>query len=52
MKTLMDTLYIAWIIGTKDILDALKNKNSRSNIMIMIVHGGVFLLVRRAAPLR
>ena len=36
MKTLMDTLYIAWIIGTKDILDALKNKSSRSNIIVMI----------------
>ena len=36
MKTLMDTLYIAWVIGTKDILDALKNKSSRSNILIMI----------------
>ncbi len=29
MKTLLDTLYIAWIIGTKDILDALKNKSSQ-----------------------
>ncbi len=36
MKTLMDTLYMAWIIGTKDIVDALKNKSSLSNIMIMI----------------
>ena len=36
MKTLMDTLYIAWIIGTKDILDALKNKSTRANIMLMI----------------
>jgi ABC-type Na+ efflux pump permease subunit len=36
MKTLMDTLYIAWIIGTKDILDALKNKSSRANIILMI----------------
>jgi len=36
MKTLMDTLYIAWIIGTKDILDALKNKSSRSNLILMI----------------
>ena len=36
MKILMDTLYIAWIIGTKDILDALKNKSSRANIIIMI----------------
>jgi len=36
MKTLMDTLYIAWIIGTKDILDALKNKSSRSNLIILV----------------
>lgn len=36
MNTLMDTLYNAWIIGTKDILDALRNKNSRSTIVIMI----------------
>ncbi len=36
MKTLFDTLYIAWIIGTKDILDALKNKSSRSNIVIIV----------------
>lgn len=32
----MNTLYIAWIIGTKDILDALKNKSSRTNILIML----------------
>lgn len=37
MKSLMDTLYIAWIIGTKDVLDALKHKSSRSNIIIMIL---------------
>lgn len=37
MKTLRDTLYIAWVIGTKDILDALKNKSSRANILIMIL---------------
>jgi ABC-type transport system involved in multi-copper enzyme maturation permease subunit len=36
MRNLKDTLYIAWIIGTKDILDALKNKSSRSNIIIMV----------------
>jgi ABC-2 type transport system permease protein len=36
MKAMMDTLYIAWVIGTKDILDALKNKNSRNNIFIML----------------
>jgi ABC-type Na+ efflux pump permease subunit len=36
MKTLLDTLYNAWIIGTKDILDALKNKSSRANILVML----------------
>jgi ABC-2 type transport system permease protein len=36
MKTLLDTLYMAWIIGTKDIVDALKNKNTRTNILIMV----------------
>jgi ABC-2 type transport system permease protein len=36
MKTLLDSLHIAWIIGTKDILDALKNKSSRANILIMV----------------
>jgi ABC-type transport system involved in multi-copper enzyme maturation permease subunit len=35
MKTLMDSLYNAWIIGTKDIWDALKNKRSLVNILIM-----------------
>jgi hypothetical protein len=37
MKTLFDTSYIAWIIGTKDILDAVKNKSSRSNIIIIVL---------------
>ncbi len=41
MRTLLDTLYIAWIIGMKDIQDALKNKSSRSNIIIMV--GMVFV---------
>ena len=36
MKSLLDTLYNAWIIGTKDILDALKNKNIIANILIMV----------------
>jgi ABC-type Na+ efflux pump permease subunit len=36
MKSLMSTLYMAWVIGTKDILDALKNKSLRTNILIMV----------------
>jgi ABC-type Na+ efflux pump permease subunit len=35
MNTLIDTLYIAWTIATKDILDALKNKSLRTNILLM-----------------
>lgn len=36
LKKFNDTLYIAWTIGAKDILDALKNKNARPNIIIMV----------------
>jgi len=36
MKTFLDNLYIAWAIGSKDILDALKNKNTRTNIILMM----------------
>lgn len=36
MKNLLDTLYNAWIIGSKDILEALKNKSSRANIIIIV----------------
>jgi ABC-type transport system involved in multi-copper enzyme maturation permease subunit len=40
MKTLIvslfSSLYLVWIIGTKDILDALKNKSSRTNILIIM----------------
>lgn len=37
MKTFLNGVYNAWIIGSKDILDALKNKGSRSNILIMVL---------------
>ena len=36
MKSLLDTLNIAWIIGWKDILDTLKNKSSMVNIIVMV----------------
>ncbi len=37
MKTnLMDNLYIAWAIGSKDIVDALKNKETRTNIILIM----------------
>lgn len=37
MKSIFDSLYIAWVIGTKDILDALKNKSARNNIIIILL---------------
>ena len=37
MKTPQETLYIAWIIGTKDILDAMKHKGIRTNLLVMVV---------------
>ena len=37
MKTkLMDNLYVAWAIGLKDIVDALKNKATRTNIILIM----------------
>lgn len=50
MKSLMDTLYIAWVIGTKDILDALKNKITRVNILIMIGMVGFFYWIGILRP--
>ena len=37
MTTLLNTLHIAWVIGSKDIADALKNKNSRTNIIVIVI---------------
>lgn len=37
MKTLKDSLYLAWVIGSKDIRDALKNKTSLINIIMMLL---------------
>ena len=36
MKTFLDNIYIIWVIGSKDIMDALKNKNTRANIIMMM----------------
>jgi len=36
MKTFMDNLYIIWTIGSKDIIDALKNRKIRTNILMMM----------------
>ena len=37
MNNLMDSLYIAWTIGTKDILDTIKNKAAIVNFILMIL---------------
>ena len=37
MKTkLMDNLYIAWAIAAKDIVEVLKNKSTRNNVILMM----------------
>jgi ABC-2 type transport system permease protein len=33
---LVDSLYMAWTIASKDIVEALKNKNSRTNIILVM----------------
>jgi ABC-2 type transport system permease protein len=34
--TLTDNLYVAWAIASKDILDAVKNKSARTNIILIM----------------
>ena len=51
MNTLMDNLYVAWVIGTKDILDALKSKNAKSNIIIMVGMVVFFYWLNNLPPL-
>ncbi|MFX0145152.1 MAG: ABC transporter permease [Candidatus Hodarchaeota archaeon] len=36
IRNFTDSLYMAWAIGSKDIVDALKNKNTRTNIVLLI----------------
>ncbi|HEY46424.1 MAG TPA: ABC transporter permease [Anaerolineae bacterium] len=35
-RNFMDNIYMAWAIGSKDIVDALKNKNTRTNIALLV----------------
>jgi ABC-2 type transport system permease protein len=35
-RDFMDSLYMAWAIGSKDIVDALKNKSTRTNIVLLV----------------
>ncbi len=36
MKTFLDNFYMVWVIALKDIVDALKNKDTRTNIILMM----------------
>jgi ABC-2 type transport system permease protein len=36
MRTLLDNLYVPWAIASKDIVDALKNKGTRTSILLMM----------------
>jgi ABC-2 type transport system permease protein len=37
IRNFTDNLYIAWAIGSKDIVDAIKNKNTRTNIVVLVL---------------
>ena len=54
MKTLIEkltnSLYMAWAIGSKDIMEALKNKNTRTNIILMMGMVVFFYWVSTARP--
>jgi len=49
MKKITDSLYIAWTIAQKDITDALKNKNTRTNIILVM---GLVVLFFWASTIR
>lgn len=36
MNTLKEDLYIIWVIATKDILDVIRNRTSRTNFLVMV----------------
>jgi ABC-type Na+ efflux pump permease subunit len=36
MKTFLDNLYMVWTIGSKDIVDAVRNKDTRTNIILIM----------------
>jgi ABC-2 type transport system permease protein len=51
MKTkLMDNLYMAWAIASKDIVDALKNKVTRTNIILMMGMAVFFYWISTVRP--
>jgi hypothetical protein len=50
MKKITDSLYIAWTIAKKDITDALKNKNTRNNILIVMGLVGFFFWASTIRP--
>ncbi len=50
MKTLLDNLYITWAIASKDIVDALKNKATRTNIILMMAMVVFFYWISTVRP--
>ena len=43
-----DTQYIAWAVASEDIVDALKNKATRTNILVILGFVAVVPKVRRS----
>jgi ABC-type Na+ efflux pump permease subunit len=50
MKVLLDNLYMVWVIAWKDIGDALKQKGTRVNILMMIVMVVFFYVMSTLRP--
>ena len=50
MITILDNLYMIWTIAWKDIVDALKNKNTRTNIILIMGILGFFYWASTIRP--
>jgi ABC-2 type transport system permease protein len=50
MKTILDNLYMIWTIAWKDIGDVLKNKNTRTNVILIMGILGLFYWASTLRP--
>jgi len=50
IEKLKDNLYVAWAIGSKDIVDALKQRGTRVNILLMLVMVVFFYWISTVRP--
>lgn len=50
MTAIRESLYIAWVIGAKDIQDALKNKATRINLLVLLFMAAFFYYLNVLRP--